>query len=149
MVAAALVIGHTSYTHVPRLVHESQGRAAAAARRAHVKLTARAPPLARAGAHRHRPDPACRTPGGLRHPRPRHRQHRARAGPGAQPSGHETVGDAEQSLHSAGLRTVVHDVPAPGTTPGIVVAQTPAGGTSRPRGSTVTLSVAEVPQWRT
>jgi hypothetical protein len=51
-------------------------------------------------------------------------------------------------LHSAGLRTSVHLVPAPGTTPGTVVRQAPAGGTSRPRGSTVSLSVAEVPQWR-
>ena len=148
MVAAALVIGHTNYTRVPALMHKSQGRAAAAARRAHVKLTF---------GHRHSPAPAhtviAETPRAGR---------RVASGTGVHVTistgpapvsvlsvGHETVGDAEQSLHSAGLRTVVNEVPAPGTTPGIVVAQAPAGGTSRPRGSTVTLSVAEVPQWRT
>jgi serine/threonine-protein kinase len=148
MVAAALVIGHTTYTRVPALMHKSQGRAAAAARRAHVKLTF---------GYRHSPAPAhtviAETP---------HAGRRVASGTGVHVTistgpapvsvlavGHETVGDAEQSLHSAGLRTVVNEVPAPGTTPGIVVAQAPAGGTSRPRGSTVTLSVAEVPQWRT
>ncbi|HXD66509.1 MAG TPA: protein kinase [Solirubrobacteraceae bacterium] len=148
MVAAALVIGHTTYTRVPALMHKSQGRAAAAARRAHVKLTF---------GHRHSPAPAhtviAETPRAGR---------RVASGTGVHVTistgpapvsvlavSHETVGDAEQSLHSAGLKTVVNEVPAPGTTPGIVVAQAPAGGTSRPRGSTVRLSVAEVPQWRT
>jgi hypothetical protein len=60
-----------------------------------------------------------------------------------------SVSDAERSLHRLGLRTTVRDVPAPGTRPGTVVGQTPAGGATKPRGSTVTLSVAEVPQWRT
>ena len=82
MVAAALVIGHTSYTRVPRLVHESQGRAVAAARRAHVKLT-----LGR----RHSPAPAhtviAQTPRAGRRVASGtsvacHPQHRARAGPG-------------------------------------------------------------------
>ena len=148
MVAAALVIGHTSYTHVPRLVHESQGRAVAAARRAHVKLT-----LGR----RHSPAPAhtviAQTPRAGRRVASGTSVH-VTLSTGPAPVQvltvrHETVADAEQSLHSAGLRTTVHDVPAPGIAPGVVVAQSPAGGTSRPRGSMVTLSVAEVPQWRT
>jgi hypothetical protein len=57
------------------------------------------------------------------------------------------LGDAERLLHNLGLRTAVREVPAPGTKPGTVVGQDPAGG-SRPRGSTVSLSVAEVPRWR-
>ena len=125
MVAAALVIGHTTYTRVPALMHKSQGRAAAAARRAHVKLTF---------GHRHSPAPAhtviAETPRAGR---------RVASGTGVHVTistgpapvsvlavGHETVGDAEQSLHSAGLRTVVNEVPAPGTTPGI-------GGRAGPR----------------
>jgi PASTA domain len=147
MVAAALVIGHTTYTHVPALMHESQGRAAAAARRAHVRLTF---------GHRHSNAPAHTIIG-----QTPHAGRRVAAGTAVHVTvssgpapvrvlavSHATVGDAEQFLHSAGLRTVVRDVPAPGTTPGIVVAQDPAAGTTRPRGSTVTLSVAEVPQWR-
>src|SRR6202012_2018549 len=39
-------------------------------------------------------------------------------------------------------------VPSPGTSPGTVVGQTPAGG-YRPKGATVTLNVAEVPSWHT
>jgi eukaryotic-like serine/threonine-protein kinase len=148
MVAAALVIGHTTYTHVPALMHESQGRAAAAARRAHVRLTF---------GHRHSPAPAHTVVGQAPHAGRRVASGTVvhvtiSTGPAPVPVlavSHETVGDAEQSLHSAGLRTVVHDVPAPGTTPGIVVAQDPVGGTTRPRGSMVTLSVAEVPRWRT
>jgi hypothetical protein len=58
-----------------------------------------------------------------------------------------SVGDAQRSLNSLGLRTTVRQVPAPGTAPGTVVGQSPAGGTAA-RGSTVTLSVADVPQWR-
>ena len=149
MVVAALVIGHTSYTHVPRLVHESQGRAVAAARRAHVKLDARPPPLARAGRTPSSPRPRVPDAGWPLAPASRVTLSSGPAPVQVLTVRHETVGDAEQSLHSAGLRTTVHDVPAPGITPGTVVGQEPAGGTSRPRGSTVTLSVAEVPQWRT
>ena len=58
------------------------------------------------------------------------------------------VADAQRSLNAIGLRTAVRQVPAPGATPGTVVGQSPARG-SAPRGSTVTLSVSEVPQWRT
>jgi eukaryotic-like serine/threonine-protein kinase len=148
MVAAALVIGHTTYTHVPALMHESQGRAAAAARRSHVRLTV---------GHRHSSAPVHTVISEAPHAGRRVASGTAvhvtvSTGPALVPVltvRHETAGDAEQSLHSAGLRTVVQEIPAPGTTPGIVVAQDPAGGTSRPKGSTVTLSVAEVPQWRT
>lgn len=61
----------------------------------------------------------------------------------------ERLVDAEQSLHGVGLRTSVREVPAPDSAPGTVVGQHPARGRSVAHGSTVTLSVAEVPQWRT
>ena len=61
---------------------------------------------------------------------------------------HSSVGDAQRALHGLGFHTVLRNVPAPGTAPGTVVGQTPASG-QRPRGSTVTLSVAEVPSWHT
>jgi hypothetical protein len=148
MVAAALVIGHTTYNHVPSLLHKSQRRAAATARRAHVKLTV---------GHRHSTAPVHTVIG--QSPRAGRRVASGTAVHATVSSGpapvtvigvrHEHVGDAEQSLHGAGLRTAVHLVAAPGVAPGTVVDQTPAGGTSRPKGSTVTLSVAEVPRWRT
>jgi hypothetical protein len=62
--------------------------------------------------------------------------------------GRENVADAQQSLTSLGLHTAVHQVPAPGVVPGTVVAQAPAGGHTVPARSTVSLSVAETPQWR-
>ena len=61
---------------------------------------------------------------------------------------HSSVADAERALHGLGFHTVPRNVPAPGTAPGTVVGQTPASG-QRPRGSTVTLNVAEVPSWHT
>ena len=148
MVVAALVIGHTTYTHVPALMHKTESRARAVAHHAHVRLTfSRRHSMARA-----------RTVIGET-PRAGQRVAAGSAvrltlssGPAPVPVlsvRNETMSDAEQSLHSAGLHTIVRRVAAPGTTPGTVVGQEPAGGTTRPRGSTVTLSVAEVPQWRT
>ncbi|HWD74671.1 MAG TPA: protein kinase [Solirubrobacteraceae bacterium] len=61
---------------------------------------------------------------------------------------HESLADAQRSLTSLGLRTVVHPVPAPGVAPGTVTGQSPAGGGTVPAKSTVALSVAETPQWR-
>ena len=61
---------------------------------------------------------------------------------------HDSVGDAVRSLHQLGLRAVVRHVASPATSPGTVVGQAPTDG-MRPRGSRVTLNVAEVPQWRT
>jgi hypothetical protein len=58
-------------------------------------------------------------------------------------------GDARSSLVRLGLRTAIHEVPAPGTTAGTVTGQTPSAGVKLRPGSTVSLSVAETPQWRT
>jgi hypothetical protein len=60
----------------------------------------------------------------------------------------QNVADAESSLRRLGLRTKVREIAAPSRKPGTVVGQTPAGG-ERPKGSTVTLNVAEIPTWHT
>jgi serine/threonine-protein kinase len=147
MVAAALVIGHTTYTRVPSVLHRSRASALSALRRAHLRATTqRAYALAAAGtvigqAPRRRTRVARGTTVHLtisRGPAPVH----------VISFVHQSAADAQRSLHALGLRTAVRDVPAPGTRPGIVVGQTPAGG-ERPRGSTVALSVAEVPRWHT
>jgi hypothetical protein len=147
MVTGAVLIGRTSHTHVPAFTHLSRGRALAAARRAHVKVAVSAAyATAAAGTVvAQRPSAGTEVPSGTRvrltvskGPAPVHVLSVRRM----------TVGDAEQALHRLGLRTAVREVPAPGTKPGTVVGQDPAGGT-KPRGSVVTLSVAEVPRWRT
>lgn len=55
---------------------------------------------------------------------------------------------AQAILGADGLAADVSQVPAPGVTPGLVVAQWPSANTDRPRRSAVNLSVAEVPRWR-
>jgi hypothetical protein len=147
MVAAALVIGHTTYTLVPSVRHLHKGRALSALRRAHLRSTT----------HTSYDSAAAGTvigeaPGG------RTRVARGTVvhltisrGPAPVPVLNvvgASVADADRLLHRSGLRTTVRDVAHPGTAPGTVVGQTPAGG-HRPRGSLVTLKVAEVPQWRT
>jgi eukaryotic-like serine/threonine-protein kinase len=56
---------------------------------------------------------------------------------------------AGTTIAEAGLRYSLTRVPAPGSMPGTVVRQTPAPPAKAPRGSTVGLSVAETPEWRT
>jgi hypothetical protein len=140
-------MGRTSHTHVPALKHLSRARALAEARSAHVKVHIdRSYSMAAAGTVvAQRPAPGTEVTSGStvrltvsRGPAPVH----VLSVTGL------AVGDAQQTLRRLHLRTAVHDVPAPGTKPGTVVGQDPARGT-RPRGTVVTLSVAEVPQWRT
>ncbi len=57
--------------------------------------------------------------------------------------------DARTELNRLGLNVATTPVPAPGRTPGLVVGQSPAGGAKLFPGNTVSLSVAEPPQWRT
>ena len=147
MVAAALVIGHTTYARVPSVMHRSQDRALAALRRAHLRATT----------HRSYASAKAGTVIGET-PRGRTRVARGTAvaltiSRGPAPVQvlnvvHSSVADAERALHGLGFHTVLRNVPAPGTAPGTVVGQTPASG-QRPRGSTVTLNVAEVPSWHT
>ncbi len=56
---------------------------------------------------------------------------------------------AATTLGRLGLRAATTQVPAPGIEAGTVTAQTPPAGRSVAAGSTVALSVAEVPGWRT
>jgi serine/threonine-protein kinase len=56
---------------------------------------------------------------------------------------------AESAVADAGLRYSLAHVAAPGTMPGTVVRQSPTSPASAPRGSTIALSLAETPEWRT
>lgn len=55
---------------------------------------------------------------------------------------------AESRLSHAGLRYAVTLVAAPGSKPDLVTHQSPASAAQASRGSTVALSVTEVPRWR-
>jgi eukaryotic-like serine/threonine-protein kinase len=54
---------------------------------------------------------------------------------------------ATSTLHKDGLNAGVTTVPAPGTTPGIVVRQSPTAGHSVKPHTTIALYVAETPSW--
>ncbi len=61
----------------------------------------------------------------------------------------KAASSAESAVAGAGLRYSLAHVPAPGTMPGTVVRQSPTSPASAPRGSTIALSLAETPEWRT
>ena len=54
---------------------------------------------------------------------------------------------ASATLHRSNLKATVTTVPAPGTTPGVVVRQNPTAGHQLKPHDTVALFVAEVPSW--
>lgn len=56
---------------------------------------------------------------------------------------------AESRIANAGLRYGVTPVASPGSEPGVVLRQAPGATTTVAHGSTVDLSVAETPRWRT
>ncbi len=56
--------------------------------------------------------------------------------------------DAKSALGRKKLRATVTRVPAPGTSPGTVVRQSPRAGVRRPVGSAIKVDVAEVPRLR-
>ena len=60
----------------------------------------------------------------------------------------KTSASAEDLIANAGLRYSVTTVASPGTDPGVVVKQSPEPPATLPRGSTVALSIAETPRWR-
>ena len=147
MVAVALVIGHTTYTRVPSVLHRSQDRARAVLRRAHLRVSA----------NRRYNDAAAGTvvsesPGGhTRVARGTLVHLTVSRGPAPVRVVNvvgRNVSDAQSSLHRLKFRTTVHTVAAPNSSPGTVVGQTPSTG-RQPKGSMVTLNVAEVPQWHT
>jgi hypothetical protein len=55
---------------------------------------------------------------------------------------------AENRLANAGLRYGVTMVAAPGSTPGVVISQSPSPPATAPSRSTVALSISETPRWR-
>jgi hypothetical protein len=61
----------------------------------------------------------------------------------------QSTASARSILGSLHLRTIVQNVPAPGTAPGQVIGQDPEAGAYLPPHRVVALRVAEVPQWRT
>jgi eukaryotic-like serine/threonine-protein kinase len=61
----------------------------------------------------------------------------------------QPASSAESAIADAGLHWSVNYVRATSSAPGIVTHQDPAAPASAPRGSTVALSVAETPRWRT
>jgi serine/threonine-protein kinase len=61
----------------------------------------------------------------------------------------ESTATAESTIANAGLRYGATAVAAPESAPGVVVSQSPGASASVPHGSTVQLSVAETPRWRT
>ena len=145
MAIAAVALNGPARTRVPRLIHLRAAAARTRARRAHVRL-------ALSGRYSTRPA------GTIVSQRPsggsvvgRGSEVRAVLSRGLAPVNvpgitRENVTDALHALRSLGLRPVVRQVPAPGVAPGTVTAQTPGGGLA-PAHSTVTLSVAETPQW--
>jgi eukaryotic-like serine/threonine-protein kinase len=56
---------------------------------------------------------------------------------------------AETTIAEAGLRYSLTRVPSPGSMPGTVVRQSPSAPANASRGSTIALSIAETPEWRT
>jgi serine/threonine-protein kinase len=147
MIAGAVLLGRASYTRVPRLTGLSGAAATRAARRAHLKvaISSRHNRAAPGRVIAQNPGPRTRLSQGSRvglvvssgpPPVPVPKVVRA------------SLSDALQALHSLGLHTSVSYVPAPGTAPGIVVRQSPAGTKSVPAGTRVSLSVAQTPQWR-
>ncbi|HTA33170.1 MAG TPA: serine/threonine-protein kinase [Solirubrobacteraceae bacterium] len=61
----------------------------------------------------------------------------------------QSSASAEHELARSGLRYGVKLVAVPGAEPAVVTQQTPGAAARIPRGSTVALSVAEAPRWRT
>jgi serine/threonine-protein kinase len=60
-----------------------------------------------------------------------------------------SASSATRLLSEAGLRQALTFVPAPGSTPNLVLRQAPAAAATAPRGATVALTLAETPRWRT
>ena len=149
MLFAAHLIGAVSRVSVPDTLGLTRGRGAARAlpRRPHAALH----------------QPLCQPPG-----RPGHRavaggqaprdSRRRGAGGAERRAGARRAAPGDRRERRYGHRDpdppractrASTSVPAPGSAPGTVTAQSPGAGQQRPAHSTVTLSVAQAPQWRT
>jgi hypothetical protein len=148
LIAAAIVIGGVRHVRVPKL--QGLTRAAAFRRAHHIQLTpafhARFSGARKGTVIAQSPAPGTRVRQGstvsveLSKGPP----------PVALP---RLIGSSSSSAQAAidklRLHATVTQVPAPGVTPGTVAAQDPAPNTKLFPGSTVALSVAETPRWRT
>ena len=146
-VVATMPGGAVARTRVPRLTRLDQARATAVVRRAHVRVSfSRRYDSAPAGTViSQRPRAGMRVDRGARV--------RAVLSRGPAPVrlpsfAGQTAADAERTLHSLQLQPRLRYVPAPGTAPGVVTGQRPAGSGLAAVGTTVSLSVAETPAWR-
>jgi eukaryotic-like serine/threonine-protein kinase len=147
MVVAAVLLGRAGHTRVPVLTHLTRSAATAAARRRQLHTVYRAQYAAAAAGTviSQRPRAGARVKDGD--------TVRAMLSLGPAPVEvplvvKESSTDARAALAQFGLSTTVTQVPAPGISPGTVVRQTPAAGLAAPAKSSVTLLVAETPQWR-
>ncbi|HUH79728.1 MAG TPA: protein kinase, partial [Solirubrobacteraceae bacterium] len=61
----------------------------------------------------------------------------------------EPAAEAEAAVAGAGLRYALRSVPAAGHAPESVLSESPSAQSSVPSGSTVTLTIAAAPEWRT
>lgn len=148
MGAAALLLGSDSTTRVPNLrgLSRSAVRAATAKAKLGVRFRSRYDPAPRGTVIAQAPAAGAKVKQGV--------TVRAVLSAGLAPvpvptlTG-RTASAAQALLARLGLSASALAVPAPGTTPGIVVRQSPAAGIRAPAHSKVTLSVAEQPRWRT
>jgi serine/threonine protein kinase len=147
VLAIVLLGGATSRTPVPQLRGLPRGGVEARARRLHVRpvFTARHSLTVSGVAIAQSPSPGTRVADGSTV----HVVLSLGPPPVAVPGvvGRSSV-SAESLLARTGLRYATSTVAAPGSQPGIVTHQSPASSTMAPRGSTVALSIAEIPRWR-
>jgi serine/threonine-protein kinase len=145
-IAAFVLSGQTAMTTVPQLLRLPRGGVEARARRLHVTpaFSARHSELAAGLALAQAPPAGARVAQGS--------TVHVVLSSGPPPVNvpgvvGETAAAAERQIASAGLRYGTALVPGHGTQAGVVVSQSPGASASAPRGSTVTLSVAEAPRW--
>jgi hypothetical protein len=148
MSVAAVVVGATGQVRVPRLTGLTRSAVSARARQLSLRPTfaKRYDGRARKGTViAQRPRPGLRVAEGS--------SVRVVLSAGAPPVmvpplAGAARGDAQRALQKAGLKARTRVVVAPGVPAGTVTSQVPAPGVKRPRGSRVTLYVAEAPHWQ-
>ncbi len=148
MAVAAVLLAPPVRTRVPRLTGLSRAAAVSAGRRAHLRVSfghAYSARVHAGAAVAQRPGPGALVARGAR---VRVTLSRGPAPVPVPAVTRENVAAAQRTLTSLGFSTRIQPVPAPGTPPGTVTAQSPAAGPAAPAHTTIILSVAEVPQWR-
>jgi PASTA domain len=147
MAGAALVLGATKHVRVPALIHLRRSVIASRTERLGLKaaFTNRYSEAPRGTAIAQAPAPRARVSEG----RQVHVVLSAGLAPVAIPQvvGQPSV-QAQSALERLGLHPDVTLVAAPGVRPGTVNGQTPSAGSQASAHARISLSVAEVPQWR-